>query len=197
MGEGGKEMKKQWKIIFIIISLCFLGFRICFSERYILFMNGIYGNQILHKESFLDSGTENEERLKIIFYRSHDNNKIGMISLRKGDFLFLKYYKYYQRFEVDQKQHELLFLTQSLKDRWNGLANKNITQIENTDEIIFSDYYKTYPKGLFNGMLYRDVYCGKVDNASSKWLDGINSSDFRYRYVDGNDTYFIIDDPKE
>ncbi len=189
-------MKKHWKAFFVTVSLCFFIFRICFSEGYILFVNGVYGNQILHEESFRDIGTNNEERLKIVLYRSHDNNRIGMISLRKGDFLFLNYYKYYQRFEINQKNHELLFLTQSLKDRLDGLGKKNVTKIENTDEIIFSDFYKSYPKGLFNGVVYRDIYCGKVNTESSKWLDNISISDFRYRYAEDGEIYFIVDTPK-
>ena len=94
-----------------------------------------------------------------------------MMSFRKGDFLFVDYYKYYQRFEINQKNQELLYLTQSLKDRWDGLNNKNVTKIDNTDEIIFSDFYKSYPNGLFNGVVYRDIYCGKVNTESSKWLE--------------------------
>ena len=33
-------MKKHWKVFFVIISICFFVFRICFSEEYILFVNG-------------------------------------------------------------------------------------------------------------------------------------------------------------
>ena len=157
-------------------------------------INGIYGNQIMHEEIFRDKNINNEERVKIILFRSKDKNMLGMISLRKGNILFFTYYRYYQKFEYNQRENEYLYTTQNLKDRWLSLCGGNRSIIESSEEILFSEHYRTFLNGLFNGEIYRNIYCGRLKNYKKiKWLKNFSKDNFRYRYEEENDLYFIID----
>lgn len=187
-------MKKKWKSVLILFLFVFFVFRFFFSEEYVLLTNGIYRNQIMYEEIFRDEAINNEERVKIILYRSNDKNRIGMMSLRKENILFFSYYRYYQKFEYNQQENGYLYTTQELKDKWRDLWGKNRSVVENGSRILFSDHYRTFPNGIFNGEVYRNIYCGKVENYQKvEWLEDIAEDDFRYQYEDGNSLYFVID----
>lgn len=187
-------MKKNWKPVLIHVLLVFFVCRVCFSEQYILLTNGIYCNQIMYQETFRDEAINNEERVKIILYQSNDKNRIGMMSLRRGNFYFFSYYRYFKKFEYYQPENTCLYTTQVLKDRWRDVWGENKSVVDSDREILFSDHYRTYPDGLLKEEINRNIYAGKIeDYLKVEWLKGIAENDFRYQYKDGNDLYFVID----
>ncbi len=154
-----------------------------------LLSSGVLGKHILYEDS---SGNPQET---FILYKSRNGEKVGMLRLIKGRFLFWDRYAAFIRKEADSAKR-----TASVKMKacsWEGTRQG----FEGTREIpyedgktVFTAFYCAPFDEAREGETKRVVYCGRIDRGEPpEWFQKLKWEDFHFRWEDGAYIYFYAD----
>ena len=173
-------------IPFIILTLVIL--RVIFDEQYVLLVSGVYGNTILHKEICIDDFYDREQLL-VVFYESNNKEKIGMVSVKKNQVFIFDCYSFFQKFEVNCKEKTYQYKISGMKNMF-----QNNSYPYESENIIFDDFYRTYPNGWQNQGELRSIYCGKISEHNKlDILKRVTDSEIKFGETEGTNYYFLVD----
>ena len=177
-----------WDILLLLLCM-YMFARVVVPRQFMLLCSGVMGKQILYEDG---SGNPRET---FILYKSRNGEKIGMLRLIKGRFLFWDRYAAFIRKEADSAKR-----TASVKMKacsWEGARQG----FEGTREIpyedgktVFTAFYCAPFEEAREGGTKRAVYCGRINRGQlPEWFQKLKWEDFHFRWEDGAYIYFYAD----
>ncbi len=177
-----------WDILLLLLCM-YIFARVAAPRQFMLLSSGVLGKHILYEDS---SGNLQET---FILYKSRNGEKVGMLRLIKGRFLFWDRYAAYIRKEADSAKRTVFIKMKACS--WEGTRQG----LEGTREIpyedgktVFTAFYCAPFDEAREGETKRAVYCGRVDRGEPpEWFQKLKWEDFHFRWEDGAYIYFYAD----
>lgn len=177
-----------WDILLLLLCM-YMFARVVVPRQFMLLCSGVMGKQILY-----EGGSGNLWET-FILYKSRNGEKIGMLRLIKGRFLFWDRYAAFIRKEADSAKR-----TASVKMKacsWEGARQG----VEGTREIpyedgktVFTAFYCASSDEAREGETKRAVYCGRINRGEPpEWFQKLKWEDFHFRWEDGAYIYFYAE----